>query len=475
MGLQGAQEEVMHIDYVPPPTVAKFLKSTAFSKIIMGPVGSGKTTGLLFEIPKMAREQRRGPDGKRRFRAIIVRNTNAQLLDTSLKSWLTWFPEGTCGDYAKTTKVYTMRFDDVECEVWFRALDTPDDVKKLLSVEASIICFDEAREINPDIWKAASGRVSRYPSKKDGGAYKEDGTPNFGLRASTNPPDADTYWSELIENPPENAEVFIQPSALSPEAENLENLADGYYENLCYGKDEDWIDVYVRSQMGKSLAGKPVFRAFDADTHIAKEPLKPTTLNGTLFIGIDNGLSPAAVFGQTDFNGRVLVYDAISADGLGALRFCRERLKPLLAQKYPGFKALIVADPACNQRAQTDEKTIVDIYRSEGLQIVTAKTNALAARIASVDYYLTRNVEGKSSILLCPVGCKPLIQAMRGKYRYRTNTKGETDTTPEKSHPFSDLADALQYLCLHANGGSVYGVTTNTVQKRPIKPVQYAW
>jgi hypothetical protein len=465
----------MHVEYTPPPTVGKFLQSTAFAKIIMGPVGSGKTTGLLFDIPKMAAEQRKSPDGVRRFRAVIVRNTYAQLQDTSLKSWFTWFPEHTAGDYARTNKVFTMRFDDVECEVWFRPLDTAEDVKKLLSVEASVICFDEAREINPEIWEAASGRVGRYPSKKDGGPYKENGEPNFGLRASTNPPDADTYWADLIENPPANTDVFIQPSALSPEAENMDNLPDHYYENLCQGKKEDWIDVYVRSKMGKSLSGQPVFGSFDSTTHVAKEELKPSTLNGTLFVGIDNGLSPAAVFGQVDFNGRILAYDAIYADGLGALRFCRERLKPLIARKYPGFKVLLIADPACNQRAQTDEKTIVSIYKSEGFQIVTAKTNSLAARIASVDYYLTRTVEGKSSILLCPVGCKPLIQALRGKYKYRTNTKGETDTTPEKSHPYSDLADGLQYLALHASGGSVYGATTNNVQKREVKKTQYAW
>ena len=241
----------MHVDYTPPPTVAKFLQSTAFAKIIMGPVGSGKTTGLLFDIPKMAAEQRKSPDGVRRFRAVIVRNTYAQLQDTSLKSWFTWFPEHTAGDYARTNKVFTMRFDDVECEVWFRPLDTAEDVKKLLSVEASVICFDEAREINPEIWEAASGRVGRYPSKKDGGPYKENGEPNFGLRASTNPPDADTYWADLIENPPENTDVFIQPSALSPYAENVDFCPDKYDENLCYGKSDEWIAVYVRSEMGE--------------------------------------------------------------------------------------------------------------------------------------------------------------------------------------------------------------------------------
>ena len=171
----------MSLVYKPPPTVADFLRSDKFSNFIIGPVGSGKTTGMLFRIAKMAKEQKRGPNGKRKFRAIIVRNTVQQLVDTSLRSWLTWFPEGEAGSYERTNKIFHLRFDDVEAEVWFRPLDTPDDVRRLLSVEANIICFDEFREISPDIYNAATGRVGRYPSKKDGGPYKDDGTPNFGV------------------------------------------------------------------------------------------------------------------------------------------------------------------------------------------------------------------------------------------------------------------------------------------------------
>lgn len=457
----------MSLVYRPPPTVVEFLRSDSFANFIIGPVGSGKTTGMLFRIAKMAKEQRPNAQGKRKFRAILVRNTLQQLMDTSLRSWLTWFPEGEAGTYERTNKIFHLRFDDVECEVWFRPLDTPDDVRRLLSVEANIICFDEFREINPDIYNAATGRVGRYPSKKDGGPYKDDGSPNFGVFGATNPPDADTFWETLLTTPPENVSVFFQPSGLSPDAENTENLPEDYYENLCAGKSQDWIDVYVEGKFGKSLAGQPVFRSFDRKTHVAKEPTK-VLANAPVIIGVDAGLSPAAVIGQVDYTGRVVVHDALISESMGALRFIREKLKPLLTSKYSGQQVLITIDPAAFQRAQTDERTVADIFRSERLTVRPARSNVISARIAAVDKYLTRIVDGKPGFLVSPTA-NQLVIALSGKYRYKINTKGETEEKPEKSHPWSDVADALQYLCLHADGGALFA-PADKVGRREVKP-----
>ena len=85
-----------------------------------------------------------------------------------------------------------------------------------------------------------------------------------------------------------------------------------------------------------------------------------------------------------------------------------------------------------------------------------------------MDNYLTRLVDGKPGVLLSPTGCKALIQAMSGKYRYKINTKGETDEKPEKSHPHSDIADSFQYACLHADSGFLGAQVGSS--RREIKP-----
>src|SRR6187399_1615078 len=80
------------INFDAPPTVARFMKSDAFGRVIAGPVGSGKTTGCIFEIFRRACEQEPAPDGLRYTRFAVVRQTLKQLKDTVLKDILAWLP-----------------------------------------------------------------------------------------------------------------------------------------------------------------------------------------------------------------------------------------------------------------------------------------------------------------------------------------------------------------------------------------------
>jgi hypothetical protein len=287
----------------------------------------------------------------------------------------------------------------------------------------------------------------------------------------TNPPDMDTFWETLLTEPPDNVHVTIQPSGLSPEADWTQFLPDDYYDNLAQGKTEDWIDVYINAKFGKSLSGLPVFRSFDRKVHCAEKQIKPLFSDNPLIIGVDAGLTPAAVVGEVAYDGRLVIYDAKISDGMGALRFVREVIKPLLVNKFPSRRAVVIIDPAAFQRVQTDERTVADIWRNEGFMVKPAKTNSVAARIAAVDKYLTRVVEGQYGLVVDPEDASPLVQALAGKYRYKINTKGVRDESPEKSHPWSDVADAFQYLCLHADGGETFGNSMGSEMRREVRRV----
>lgn len=463
--------------YTPPQSLVPFFTSDKFANFVIGPYGSTKTTAGVMKIAYEAKQIAPCRDGIRRSRYAWIRNTREMLRDTSIPDFLKWFPDGEAGLYMKTEGKFLLRFDDVECEVLFRGLDDSNDVRRLLSLQLTGGIMDEFREIHPSVYESLAGRVGRYPDKSMNGVgpRREDGKAMKKIWGMSNPPDYGTFWETLLTDPPDNVHVSFQPSGMSPEADWLHYLDDGYYENLfeLHKHDQDWIDVYIHAKFGASLAGKPVFRAFN-DTHIAKEELNP--LQGTsLLIGADAGLSPAAVIGQITHDGRIVGHNALISESMGSLRFIREKLKPLLAEKFPGQKALVIIDPAAFQRAQTDERTVADMYRAEGFTVKPAKTNATQARIAAVDQFLTRVVDGKPGVLLSPDGCKPLIQALKGKYRYKLNGKGEIEESPEKSHPWSDVADAFQYLCLHADGGAVLGSSwANGVQVREIQHVSSA-
>ena len=435
----------LQIDYTPPATGRDFMLSDAKMRVLMGPVGSGKSVTSCFEIIRRASSQEPDSNGIRRTRCAVVRETARQLMDTTIKTWLDWFPAGVCGTYMKTTKTYFFKMGDVECEVMFRALDDADDVANLNSLELTFAWFNECRDIHPDIIDAMSKRIGRYPSKRDTGPSW------FGMWGDTNPPTMDTWWYYQMEHiDPEDGEsdndngwmVYKQPSGRGPYAENIENLPDGYYD--IQGRSEEYIRVYIDGEYGLSSAGQPVYKYFRPDYHMASTSLSPIH-NGVrpIVIGMDLGLTPAAVLGQLDPRGRALILgEAVSFD-MGAQRFIRTVLKPLLADSFPGMPVLVVVDPAGVQRAQTDERSVVDIIKAEGMRVMPAKTNNISARIGAVDDFLMRQTDGDAAFLVDP-RCVKLKAAMMGGYRY----KPKGDGVIEKNKA-SHVAEALQYLMLH--------------------------
>jgi hypothetical protein len=363
----------------------------------------------------------------------------------------------------RTTKTYFLKLGDVECEVMFRALDDADDVANLNSLELTFAWFNECRDIHPDIVDAMSKRVGRFPSAKDGG-------PSWhGMWGDTNPPTMDTWWYYQMEkiDPKDGVsindngwDVFRQPSGREEGAENIENLPDGYYS--IQGRSEEYIRVYIDGEYGLSSAGQPVYKYFRTDYHMAKKKLEQISNSARpIVIGMDLGLTPAAVIGQVDPRGRVLILDEAVSFDMGIQRFVRTVLKPLLYERFPGSSIMVIVDPAGVQRAQTDERSAVDIIKAEGMKVKPAKTNNISARLNSVDEYLMRHVDGDTAFLVDP-RCTQLKSAMMGGYRYHKKN-GSID-----KNKHSHVAEALQYLMLHI-GSQSDGQMLN--MKRAVKRV----
>lgn len=453
------------INYTPSKTVKAFFECDAPMRVIMGPVGSGKSVGMCFEILRRAMAQEPGKDGFRRTRFAVVRETVRQLADTTIKTWLDWFPDGVCGHFMRTTKTYFLEIGDIRCEVMFRALDDADDVANLNSLELTGAWFNECRDIDKHIVDAMSKRVGRYPSKKDGGPTWH------GMWGDTNPPTIDTWWYYQMEHldpddgvsPNDNGwVVFKQPSGRSPLAENIENLPDGYYDTQ--GRSDEYVRTFIDGKYGHSLAGTPVYKYFQPDYHIAKQPL--TYVRGStrpIIVGMDLGLTPAAVIGQQDPRGRMLILAEATGFDMGVQRFIRTKLKPLLHDKFPGQKIMVVCDPAGKQRQQGDEKSTVQLIEAEGLSVIPASTNAIAARLNAVDDYLMRQVDGEPAFLL-DGSCTSLKAAMMGGYRFHPKT-GNIE-----KNPHSHVAEALQYLALHITDFA----GTVPVSVRPVRVVSAA-
>lgn len=483
----------MSIDfkYKPDGEVLKsFMKDDLFFRGIRGPVGSGKSVACCVEVFRRALMQAKGQDGMRRSRWAIIRNTNPQLKTTTIKTWLDWFPESEWGRFAWSVPyTHHIKRGDIDLEVMFLALDRPEDVKKLLSLELTGIWINEAREVPKSIIDACTMRVGRYPSMRDGG-------PSWtGVIADTNAPEEDHWWpimsgevpvpdhipaeqARMLVSPP-NWKFYTQPPGMleekgedhtvvgyarNPEAENARNMKKDYYTNLVEGKTKSWIDVYVMNRLGHIQDGKPVYPMFAPEVHVAKEEI-PIAANVPLYVGVDFGLTPAAVLGQK-IRGRWMIQGEIVAIDMGIVRFA-EVLRTELSTRFSAVSDVyIYGDPSGDFRAQTDETTPFQILRGAGLRAFPTHTNTVDLRLEAVSSQLMKMAEGKAAFLI-DRRCPQLIKGFEGGYAYkRMEVSGERYADKPDKNMFSHIHDALQYLMLGSGEGRAL-----INSQRPAKPV----
>lgn len=472
-----------------------FCRSNAFVQLIMGPWGSGKTAACVVgKIWKYAVSQAPDHEGKRRTRWFIVRNTYTDLKNTTLNTWKDWFPEHIYGEITMSRPFrHHIQMGDVDCEVLFLALDDEEDRKKLLSLECTGIYFNEFREIERGIIDDATGRVGRYPSKK----YKPENVPDdqwptwHGVIGDTNAPSED-HWFPIMaghvpapdhftdddlqahEKPP-NWEFFFQPPAmlrvyddngeltgyeLNPEAENLKYLVTNYYPNMIQGKKPSWISINVLNEYGRLVEGRPVFETFREDYHVSKEPLEVTP-GAVVYVGIDFGRTPAALFGQC-IAGQYRILHELQGYNMGADRFA-PIIKREMQSRFPGCSFALFGDPAGDDQGQSSDDTPFKVFRARGLRVIKAyQNNKLNVRLEAVESVLGRmNDYNTGPGLLIDPSCKTFIAAMSGGYQYkrvRVSGGAKYSDLPDKN-AYSHIADAGQYLFLGAGEGKA--VLTN--------------
>lgn len=449
----------MDLTYKPSLTSAKFLQNKNFIDALMGPVGSGKSVTCVIKLLTFAYTQAPDKNNIRRTKWAIIRNTYRELLDTTMATFFTWVDKES-GHYSALNMTFNLRqpLEDgtvVEAEFLFRALDKPDDAKKLLSLEITGAWLNEAREIPKAIFDLVQTRVGRYPSK-----FIHTAPSWFGVILDTNPPDSDHWWYITFEEKSEDGfSLLKQPSGRSPDAENIANLPDNYYITLAKGKDEAWIKVYIDGEYGFVLDGKPIYSEYKDHIHFKQSYTPNPKL--PLFIGLDFGLTPAATFSQLTASGQFITFDELVTFDMGAVSF-GELLKQRLTTKYRDFKNVeIYGDPAGDIRAQTDEKTPFMIINNalEGtpFSAVPTYTNDFTIR-REVGAALMRKLDFTGApAFMVTAGAPTLRKAYCGGYKYkRLKVAGDEkfQDKPDKGK-YSHVAEANQYAMLGAVGGDM--------------------
>lgn len=455
-------------------TVAGFMQSQAFVRVILGPVGSGKSTGCLMEILRRAREQEpASDDGIRHTRFAIVRQTLQQIKTTVLKEFYTWASPIT--EYKVSESTIYIRFADIDCEVHLIPLEDEKDQRRLLSLQLTGAWVNEFPEISPDIIPSLIGRIGRYPSAAQGGATWS------GIVMDGNFPNEGGDWHKILElGRPPDWDVWKQPGGMEPNAENLnwlvqtgdtlrlplnhpDRLAQGrkYYERLVMNNSETWVRRYVHAQYGDDPSGAAVFReSFKREFHVRQE-LMPV-VGHSLIVGQDFGRNPWGIIGQLDHHGRLLVLEEVEAEDMGLEIYCSRILRPRLTRpEYLGKSIAIVGDPSGIAKGNIWEETSFDALKRLGFSAFPAPTNDLDPRLRAVESFLLGARMGGPAILINGPRCPTLVAGFAGGYRYANMKSGQRRPAPEKNR-FSHPHDSLQYLCLAAHGGMI----TNHIAQR---------
>ena len=424
-----------------------------FVRVLIGPLGSGKTQACIFELLRQIDSQVQDVNGIRRSRWVVARNTQPDLFTTTIKDMREVIDPMQVGTFSlgtpPTWKGEYQRPDDgstVQFEVIFLAFDHADDSKKARGLQLTGVWFNEMKELKRANVDLLMSRVGRFPPR----AQCPDAW--NGCIGDTNAPDRDHWLVKLaLETKPEGWWFGIQPPGVrkvggewhqNNQGENVQNLPKQYYQRLVAGRPEAWIRANLANEFVFFADGRAVHPDFAESLHV--QAVRPTP-SIPLIVGIDFGRTPAAAIMQRQHNGNVFVLDELCTENMGALKF-GQLLSEFLSKRYSNFQLECWGDPAGNQHSQSDESTPFSMLEVAGIHAWPAETNDYETRTTVLDNQLRQLSEGTPAIMFDP-RCTMLIKGLAGAYMFKRVQVSGLDAyhdVPVKS-PESHICEALHY------------------------------
>jgi hypothetical protein len=210
----------------------------------------------------------------------------------------------------------------------------------------------------------------------------------------------------------------------------------------------------------------PVVPEFHENVHVMDQPIEFT--EDVLYIGVDFGRTPAAVFAQ-ERDGQVQIIDELTTFGVSATYFAQ-----LVAERirghYAGAEIIGTGDPAGENPGEQIDDTCIDIMNNAGIPIDGAHTNNFTIRRDSVAISLTSlNMQGEPQLVVSP-NCTMLRKGMTGGYKYkRIQVSGEEFRNKPDKNKYSHVCEALQYLMLGLGKGYDVISSHNNVNQYKVK------
>lgn len=453
------ETEAIVWDYNPTPTQQRVHASKAILKVIEGAVRSGKTVAAIMDMLLFHPLRCPVHKGTVSCRYLVARLSLDQLIHNTLPSILRMLPENLPFHWHGNNKTLSFSYStvynntplQVEIEMLFRSFEHARDEDMLRGMEVTGLYCDEYSDFRlPFILDQGFSRT---------GMHKRGEQPYAVF--TSNPPVPDHWMARMEQTSPAHAQFFHLPSALSEEAENLDNLPTDYYNTvLATVTDKNWVRRNIYGERVPEIRGRLIHPQF-GDIHIAKHHLVHVPTH-PLYIGIDFGLSSAAVFGQrnpVDNTWAILAVDLLEDLSVKELA---DRILLRMRQDFAGQReqVVITGDPAGTQRNAATEKpgrviqtgySILNSTLSKaGLRAVRARTNNPDVRFGALNGLLATIVDGRPAIQFAN-NLLGLHTSLRS-YHYASVQTGGTETF--SSQPVKDkhshMCDAVHYMLLGA-------------------------
>ena len=196
--------------------------------------------------------------------------------------------------------------------------------------------------------------------------------------------------------------------------------------------------------------GKAYFGEFDLTRHVASKEM--SIFSGRPVIrGWDFGLSPATLFAQWGPTGQLCVFHEIQSWDCG-IRAHGAVVKSDSLSLFPGCRFVDYADPAGQQRAQTDERTCFQLLRTEfGFSLLPGPVSAVA-RSEGIRKLMTTTTPNGTPMMLIDPRCAWLVAALAGGYHRRE--VGGRYTEDAVKDDYSHIVDCLGYIAAGLGGSS---------------------
>jgi hypothetical protein len=433
-------------------------------KMLMGPVGSGKSSACCVHMYMTAMNMPPGKDGIRRCKWGVVRNTYSQLKTTTIRTWLNWFPEEYFGKVRGDSPLtHVIKNDEVHIEIIFLAVESLNDVVRLKSLELTAVYVNEAQFFQSrELMQTFIERTNRYPDKHTTGGSL--GKPLVIM--DCNPPSNRHWIYQIFEKErPEGFKIYKMPAALikteegkwanNPDCDYLWQVTeDGheprYWLDLAQGATEEYIKVSLCGEYGVLEEGRAIHPEYNDRFHYVDYNIQPNAQR-EIGLGWDFGNTPACAVVQLMPNGQFAILEEFWTEYMSLREFAHEIVVPALDRKYPWWRHSHNSchDPS-GDAMTPGGGTCATILREAGVISYAADSNKAEFRRDALKYFLTRMPGGVPGLILSK-DCAMIREGLMGKFKYELiKSTALSENKQYKEQPaknlHSHICEALEYI-----------------------------